>query len=636
MRSILIYLYIFAFIVVGCCGAKAQTCDELYRKAMQQMKEKKYTEAQKTFQQVKDCNDKGLQKKADNVLRPMLASQKRTVKATVLTLSEEDIVIPYQGGEYPVLVSGPNSWKVNVESDWCTVRKEGRTIVVKCNDENPTMQARIANVIVTSGSRSRTIVVTNEGAPEILRSSVNSISFPSEGDKNEVDVYSNTKWQVDSVPNWVDIKCENEHIEFTAEPNKQHIERVGNVVISTPSSSTVIIKVYQGAGDEELTFSKNNLTFGSNGGDEYIKVYTNAEVWKFGDFPSWCQVTRISQDSIKIHCAPNEPIDLIREGSVNVTTGFQTLGINISQEAKPYPYMVPSMGIGGRSLSFGISAGTILPIISSSADNYTGSVVNYALGNNNETASYSTSAGFTLGLFADIRLYRNIYLIAGINYLQYSYKNEFDSDVYRKIYQTERYYQAGNTQNRYEEEYKLAQLEVPILASYRFPITKMSHVQVNLGPVFNYGLNAKMEISGYTSSESTYYYAIENGQMTDELYDRRIQSIQDKGNGEFNLYEKNVTYSIINKDGRKLDKSNNLEDSPFKKLNIGIRLGMAYEYHGANLALEYTYMFTNMANDKYWNGNRWRVFDQSSPVMMSGYSQRNHYLGIKLGYTFRY
>lgn len=633
MKKILLLL-IMSFTV--CMESSSQTCDELYNKYVQLMNKNKRTEAEKTLQKMKDCNDKKIQEKVNNIKKTEEEFYKKRIRATELTLSKEEVIIPYQGGEYPVIVSGANSWKVDVVSDWCSVRKEGYRLIIECLNENLSMQKRVANVIVTSGARSRTIVVINEGAPEMLRSSVKSLSFPSDGDKNEVDVYSNTTWEVGSAPKWITIRNDDKHIEFTAEANKQNVERIGNVVISTPDSLTVVIKVYQGAGDEELAFSKNNLIFGPDGGDEYIKVYTNADVWKFGDFPPWCQVTRINEDSIRIHCAPNEPIDFLREGSVNVTTGFQTLGINISQEAKPYPYLIPAMGIGGRSLSFGFNAGMIIPIISTSADGFTGSVVNYALGNNNEAASYKSGVGFTLGMFSDIRLYRNIYLIAGINYLQYSYKNEFKSDVYRRIYQTERYYLAGNTQNSYTEDYKMSQIEVPLLASYRFPITKMSHVQVNLGPVFNYGLSAKMKINGYTSSESTYYYAIVNGQMTEDLYDKQIQSIRDRGNGDFDLFDKHVNYLVVDKDNQEFDMSNYFDDSPLKKINIGARLGVVYEYHGFNIGAEFTYMFTNMANDKYWEGNRWRIFDQSSPTRMYGYKQQNHYLGIKLGYTFRY
>lgn len=637
--------FLLTILSLVCIGSSSQTCDELYKKAGQLMGEGKQTEAQKLFQQIKEqeCDNKSIQKKANYFNDAIKATNQRKIKTTEFTLTPENIVIPYQGGEYSIQVSGSSRWEANVDSEWCTIKKNGHTIVIKCSDENPTMQNRIANVIVTSGAKSRTIVVTNEGAPELLRSSVNSLSFPPEGDKSEAHVYSNTRWQIDSTPKWVTVKVNENHLDFTAEPNKQHVDRFGNVVISTPDSLTIVIKVYQGAGDEELTFSKNDLTFSPDGGDEYLKVYTNAEVWKFGDFPSWCQVTRIGGDSIKIHCAPNEPIDLLREGSVNVTTGYQTLGINISQEAKPYPYLVPAMGIGGRSLSFGINAGLIMPMISTSSDGFVGSVVNYSLGNNNETASYKPGVGFTMGVFADIRLYRNIYLIAGINYLQYSFTNEFKSDVERIIPQDYKYndkpapyYLKGTTQNNYEEEYKMAQLELPILASYRYPITKISHLQVNLGPVFNYGISAKMKINGYTSSESTYYYAIESGHMTENLYDKHIQSIKDQGYGEFDLYGKHVYYSQTNKEGQVFDKSNNLEDSPLMKLNIGARLGLTYEYHGFCIGAEFTYMFTNMANNKFWEGDRWRIFDQSSSTLMSGYKQRHHNFEIKLGYTFRY
>ena len=39
---------------------------------------------------------------------------------------------------------------------------------------------------------------------------------------------------------------------------------------------------------------------------------------------------------------------------------------------------------------------------------------------------------------------------------------------------------------------------------------------------------------------------------TGEKYDNSIQSIHDKGSGEFDLYGKNVTYSIVDKDGQPL------------------------------------------------------------------------------------
>jgi hypothetical protein len=47
-------------------------------------------------------------------------------------------------------------------------------------------------------------------------------------------------------------------------------------------------------------------------------------------------------------------------------------------------------------------------------------------------------------------------------------------------------------------------------------------------------------------------------------------------------------------------------------------------------------MLTNMANKKFWEGDRLTIFDQTPGVVMSGYKQKNSYFGVKLAYTFRY
>lgn len=612
---------------------RGDNCDELYNKYVLLKRENKTTEAEKIIKllEVKDCNEK----KATELIYHVRSTQKKPVKTTVLTLSDEMVTFGYQGSEHVVTVSGGGKWKAVTESDWCSFQKESNRIIIQC-PENPSISERKCTIVVTSGKMRKEISIINEGAPVLLRSSFSSLSFPSEGGTNEVDIYANTNWKVKRLPDWITIRPENNHIVFLAEPNKQTEERTGKVTICTNDFSHAdTIKVYQGVHNDLLTFSKNDISFGPDGGDEYIKVFTNVGTWVFDDLP-WCHVTRIGEDSLKIHCDANEPIDQARKCCVKMK-GLQELGINITQEAKPFQYLVPSMGIGGKALSLGVTAGYVIPMISASSNgDYTGSVVNYSLGNSDEQVSYKPSGGFTFGVFADIRLYKNIYLIAGLNYHQYSYKNEFKSDVYRQIYQTESYYLAGNTQNRYEEEYKLSQLEVPILGSYRFPVKKMNHVQVNVGPVLNYGITAKMEINGYTSSKDTYFYAIENGKSTNNLYDKRIQEIYDRGRGSGDLYKKEVDYWVVDKNGNESNKYNKLSDAPLKKINIGLRLGVVYEYYGFDIGAEFTYMITNMGNNKYWNNNRWEIFDQHANTLLSGYQQRNHYLGIKLGYTFRY
>lgn len=632
---LLLSLFLF-----GSLDVKGQSCDELYKKGMEFLSKNKQEAAEKCFRQMKDGDcDPNTKKKAENYLKPIEASHKKSVKTTIFSLSEENVDIPYYGGEYLVHVSGTNSWEVAVESDWCFVRKDGKSFVIECRDANQTMKKRIANVIVTSGSRSKTVVVTNGGAPEMLRCSAGNINFSAKGDSNIVDVYTNTNWQLDSVPNWVDYAVINDNrIVLRTKANQRGVERYGNVVISTPSSKTTLIKICQGAGDEQLSSSKNNLSFGPDGGEEYVRVFTETEELQF-DYPSWCDVKRISDDSIRIECKPNAQIEMVREGFIYLKTGIQTLGINIIQEAKPFPYRLPSMGIGGRALSFGVNAGYLLPIISTSSDgDFTGSVVNYALGNNNETASYSVSGGFTFDVFADIRIYKNIYLIAGVNYLQYSYKNKLQSNmIHDYMLALPNHYGRGKIQDYYTENYSLKMMEFPVLASYRFPVTKVSHIQINVGPVISCGLSCKMKIEGFSDGENLTAYKISNGQKTD-VVDESVTLLPRhiKSEGHFNLYSNEVDYSETFVESNEIiSKSQSFDAAPFRRLNFGVQFGLKYEYKGIGIGVTYSHFLTNMANEKYWEGSRWTIFDQVGSVM-KGFKQRNNYLQIKIGYTFRY
>ena len=177
-----------------------------------------------------------------------------------------------------------------------------------------------------------------------------------------------------------------------------------------------------------------------------------------------------------------------------------------------------------------------------------------------------------------------------------------------------------------------------MLASYRIATGKISHVQLNVGPVIYYGLSAKMKLSGNTDAETLKAYKYLNHQFTDQPYNNATYSLHYAGHGDFDLYSNHVdyyeTYTMGNNGN--LIKSKELDDSPLNRLNLGLHVGVSYEYAGICFGIEYRLMLTNMANKKFWDGNRWTIFDQTPNLVMSGYTQKNSYIGIKLEYTFRY
>ena len=176
-------------------------------------------------------------------------------------------------------------------------------------------------------------------------------------------------------------------------------------------------------------------------------------------------------------------------------------------------------------------------------------------------------------------------------------------------------------------------IEVPILASYRFKLNNISHLQVNLGPVINFGVSAKMKFSGNSDSETMRIYNSATNQPSNNSYYNRHTAV----NTEFNLYQPCVYWEEMYTEGNDAAAPHHdeFQESPFNRVNVGLRAGVAYEWAGISFGLCYTQMLSNMANKNYWEQERWTVLNHSD-VTMKGYKHRLNTLELKLGYTFRY
>lgn len=619
-------------------------CKELVIRANSLYNKGKYTEAKVLYEQALATGDKFFAKKCTKqlqVINTLLGSKQKKKQTTVFTISQDTVKINHLGGDYPIHVSGENWSAIQPKDDWCHIEIDKKHGIVKIySAPNESTNDRSAFITVKNGNgQKKTIEVINEGSPEILRSSAQNLMFTPTGETNIVDIDANTDWSIADVPGWLQAIKGQGDIQFTAGANDGNKDRIAQVKVETPSKQEITINIIQGARLDSLTFSKNNLHFGPNGGDEYIRVLTDADDWRFGSFPHWCQLERIDNNTIKVHCTANEPVDMPREASVNVTTGNQTLGINVYQEPKPIFNIIPQDGIGGRRISFGFRAGYINPMIATNASSKPIlSPVNYMQGTGTKTADYKTAGGFNIGTFADIRLYKNLYVNAGIEFIYYKYKNEFSGDMTLTFAQTPTYYLKGEGLGSFKEEYTMTTLNIPILASYRIPITKKSHIQINAGPVIDFGLSSKLDLSGRTNSEDMYMYKIINGNMTNERYDNSRYKSHINYTGSFNMYsdEAYLTRTSSYGNGQDTDSKDKMSASPLNRFNFGLRFGVGYEYMGINLSLHYQWMVTNTANKNYWDGNRWTILQSNDEYHMTGYTQRNNLLMVTVGYTFRY
>ena len=608
---------------------QAQSCVELFKRAKSLQESGKYDDAIVYYEKAKAC-DPHLTKDCDRLIRECNS------KRDHLEISHKEILIPYQGSDSQINITSNRDWLIENESDWCKIElleKDG--LIVQCREANNSTREKINYFTVKSGSLYQTVKVVQAARPEYIDVGATSLAFPANGTEQVVSVESNAKWDVTSVPSWCKIEKTDTVIRIIVSPNDQVIDRSDDIIVYSPSEK-VVVKIYQGAGNENLTLSQSELNMSSDGDVRYVRVYTDADNWFVGDFPNWINVQKVGTDSLRIQCAQNIPNGEIRSGSVQVRTDRQNTGVMITQASRmPQDLIFPESSIvGGRNFSVGISASYYVPFVGSSAGgDYVGSVVDYSLGTAKENAQYESAIGYSFGLYGDIRLYKNIFLQVGANFTQIKYKNNFNQSATIITPYTTYKYMKGEVQNSYTESYSHTMIEVPILASYRFKTGDVSHVQLNFGPVLNFGIKANMNLSGNSDSETMKLY----NSFTHERVDNANYVRHTGVNADFNLYQPCVMWTETYSTGNDADvpHHNEFTSSPLSKVNCGLRLGVAYEFAGLSFGVSYTAMVSNMANKGYWENPRWTVLNESNMVM-TGYNQRIHTLEFKLAYTLRY
>ena len=638
MKYVRNILLIIALMLSLCLDAQTKKeIDVMYGNAHTYMDNGLYEKALKAYTFVKK-HDHERAKDCENYIRII-----NEILVGEFALSTYDVTIPNYGGEQKVRVFGAKKYTVTSSAEWCNVSQNGDVIIIRCMSENVELSSQTAQVAIKCGSKQKILTVIQEKGEEKFRSSSQSLAFSPEAQEEKIHITSNVTWTTDNTQDWITLdRIGNKSIIVKVTNNSSPEERTGKVVLVSQFGTRKEIFIYQSAGRDHLLLSKNNLSFGADGSYEYLRVTSDAGNWEIGDHPWWCQVKKISQDSIRIKCYENPAGNEERYGNIVVSASRKSVGIDIYQEAGPQIGKIHKI-LGGKDFSFGVMAGGIMPVISAtSSGNFTGSVVNYSLGDNSENVSYSASPGYNIGVYMDMRIHNNLYVTPGVNFVAYKYENSFEFDFIRDVPSSQpHYYIKGYTQNTYREKYSMKILEVPVLFSYRFPINENSHFQLDMGPVISYGIMAGMNVNGTSDSETMTAYWIKDNEKTDIVYSGIVANdMHYTGTGEFNLYGNYVDYkqihTVSNGSAQTFSYATNVKDAPIKRLNFAMSIGALYEISGFGIGVYYNYMFTNMANQKYWNSERWPIFQQTANLQMTDYSQKNNYLSLKISYTFRF
>lgn len=118
--------------VVSAIHVNGQTCRTLYKDANTLLEAGKLEKAKAKFQQVINCGDNFYVPDSKKRILWINRILHKPNKKEPFSVSDDQIVIPYQGGQDVVTINGDGAWKAVLdEVAWCRVKKEKGKVYIR-------------------------------------------------------------------------------------------------------------------------------------------------------------------------------------------------------------------------------------------------------------------------------------------------------------------------------------------------------------------------------------------------------------------------------------------------------------------------------------------------------------------------
>jgi len=156
-----------------------------------------------------------------------------------LLVSPTSREVSYIAGATSFDISSNVSWSVNENSSWITVQPMSGSfdsVLEVSYEDNPATTERTGQIIVSSGTLSQTVIISQEAAPAYLTASplINSVTYLA--GELSIDVNSNIEWSVVESEPWLVVQpmsgTFNGTINILYEENPNITVRTGQVMIN--------------------------------------------------------------------------------------------------------------------------------------------------------------------------------------------------------------------------------------------------------------------------------------------------------------------------------------------------------------------------------------------------------------------
>lgn len=188
--------------------------------------------------------------------------------------------------------------------------------------------------------------------------SSSSVSFPSSGGTQSVEITSNTNWTASESLSFLSLSptsgINNGTITLKCDPNTSTVSRTGTITVSGTGATSKTITITQAGLTPVLNVTPSSLTFQDTGGVQSISIESNM-TWNLTESLAFLSLNATSgsnNKTIEVSCQPNNTT-LKRTGSITLSgTGVPTKTINITQNAA-----APQLSVSPKEMFFDQSGG---------------------------------------------------------------------------------------------------------------------------------------------------------------------------------------------------------------------------------------------------------------------------------------
>lgn len=188
--------------------------------------------------------------------------------------------------------------------------------------------------------------------------SSSSVSFPSSGGTQSVEITSNTNWTASESLSFLSLSptsgINNGTITLNCDPNTSTVSRTGTITVSGTGATSKTITITQAGLTPVLNVTPSSLTFQDTGGVQSISIESNMS-WNLTESLAFLSLNATSgsnNKTIEVSCQPNNTT-LKRTGSITLSgTGVPTKTINITQNAA-----APQLSVSPKEMFFDQSGG---------------------------------------------------------------------------------------------------------------------------------------------------------------------------------------------------------------------------------------------------------------------------------------